>query len=575
MSGNRVLEYWIKAKDATAGAISSAIGRMKTFAATVGKNLTNIKSGFEMLAGTARAAFAQMQKAFAFEKMTIQFKTLTGSMDEARAHMQMLQDMGDTPPFSMEQYAAASRQLMVMSDGALGYKDTLNLVGDAAAATGNSLEGLSHEIGRAYAIIRDGQPLTRATMGLRNMGVITPEVAAKLDEMQKAGYSNAQMWDYLTEHIGRFKGAMTETESTGDGLMGAIGAQWDDAVRSFGEAFLETSKTGMGSLLDAMKTLNEDGTVEEWAERTSDALSTVKDSLTYVVELFGKIGGGIWKGIKSTVGVAMAFGAGADQAYGEGQGFLDQIKNGAAVAGQYWNDTWNPQEDTTEQDRADRRSELAEKKKKAREERRAKADQMAAEKQAKMKEELARKQEEKEQKEAEAAYEEELKKYYEMLDKEEEARRKMEEQLAEEARRAEEKRHEQKMKDADAEVSALQSDRSEAENRLAAAQQKTEQAWGWYRNKDTMQAKIDDFKAQQAAEKQWAKDFEKLKSRRRDWRDVEFGQLSAADEATRQVALAKEEEQAAQKALEEIVQQETEANENLAAILAELKGGEG
>jgi len=90
-----------------------------------------------------------------------------------------------------------------------------------------------------------------------------------------------------------------------------------------------------------------------------------------------------------------------------------------------------------------------------------------------------------------------------------------------------------------------------------------------------MQAKIDDFKAQQAAEKQWAKDFEKLKSRRRDWRDVEFGQLSAADEATRQVALAKEEEQAAQKALEEIVQQETEANENLAAILAELKGGEG
>ena len=67
--------------------------------------------------------------------MTVQFKTLIGSMDEARAHMAMLQKMGDTPPFSMEAFAVASRAMMVMSDGALGFQASLELVGDAATAT--------------------------------------------------------------------------------------------------------------------------------------------------------------------------------------------------------------------------------------------------------------------------------------------------------------------------------------------------------------------------------------------------------------------------------------------------------
>ena len=173
---NRVVEYIIGAKDATAGAIRSALARLRSFASGVGSNLMNIRAGFGMLRTAISSAMEFMRKTFAFEKMTVQFKTLIGNMDEARAHMQMLQELGNTPPFSLEEFAAASRQLMVMSDGALGFKKSLELVGDAAAATGQPIQNLAHEIGRAYAIIRDDQPLTRATMGLRNMGAITPEV---------------------------------------------------------------------------------------------------------------------------------------------------------------------------------------------------------------------------------------------------------------------------------------------------------------------------------------------------------------------------------------------------------------
>jgi len=90
---------------------------------------------------------------------------------------------------------------------------------------------------------------------------------------------------------------------------------------------------------------------------------------------------------------------------------------------------------------------------------------------------------------------------------------------------------------------------ADARSRQSAAAGGLSTAWGWYRNQSQMQAVIDERKAQAAAEVQWAKDFERLKTWRRDWRTAEFGSLSAADEAVRQVAFAKEEKAAADRAV--------------------------
>ena len=304
--GKSGVEYEIGAKDTTGGAVSSATSKIKSFAAAVGGNLMNIKAGFDMLAAAARSALGKLQKAFRFETMTVQFKTLIGSMDEARAHIAMLQKMGDTPPFSLEQFAAASRALMVMSDGALGFEDSLSMVGDAAAATGQPIENLAHEIGRAYAIIRDGQPLTRATMGLRNMGAITPEVAEQLDNLQKAGASNAEIWGVLTGELKKFKGAMDETATTGEGLMGAIQSQWDDAVRTFGGALLETSKSGLSLLLEKLKELNEDGTINVWADKCGRVLASVAESIKSAIGWVAKLKAA-WDFVHDQVAAAGAF----------------------------------------------------------------------------------------------------------------------------------------------------------------------------------------------------------------------------------------------------------------------------
>ena len=281
-AGSKVLEYIIGAKDATGSAIKSALARVKDFASKIGSNLMNIQAGFSMLGTAARKAMEFMRKAFAFETMTVQFKTLIGNMDEARAHMKMLQELGETPPFSLEEFAKASRTMMVMTDNALGFKKSLEMVGDAAAATGQPVETLAHEVGRAYAIIRDGQPITRATMALRNMGVLTPEVAARLDEMQKSGAKNIEVWNELEAALKKHNGAMAETEQTGEGLIGAISAQWDGTVREFGEAFLECSKDGLGALLEKMKEIRDDGSIQVWASKIIEAFNTIKEGASAV-----------------------------------------------------------------------------------------------------------------------------------------------------------------------------------------------------------------------------------------------------------------------------------------------------
>jgi hypothetical protein len=110
------------------------------------------------------------------------------------------------------------------------------------------------------------------------------------------------------------------------------------------------------------------------------------------------------------------------------------------------------------------------------------------------------------------------------------------------------------------ELTAMETD---AAKRLAAAQSKVAEAWAWYRDKDKMAAQLKEEKAEAEAQKQFEKDFEDLKWRR-DWRTAK--DLSVDQEAVRRVALAKEEETAAQKALAETAKSTAQAAASLAEI---------
>ncbi len=125
------------------------------------------------------------------------------------------------------------------------------------------------------------------------------------------------------------------------------------------------------------------------------------------------------------------------------------------------------------------------------------------------------------------------------------------------------KAHKEVMDQRRKDLAAITEQESQAAARVAAAQSKVAEAWGWYRDKDKMAAQLKEEKAEEAAQKQFEKDFKDLKWRR-DWRTAK--DLSVDQEAVRRVALAKEEETAAQKALAETAKSTAQAAASLAEI---------
>ena len=569
MAANKVVEYIIAARDKTGAAVKSALGRISGLAKSVGSNLMNIKAGFDMLKAGVSKAMEFVSKAFAFETMTVQFKTLIGNMDEARAHMKMLQDMGDTPPFSLEEFAAASRELMKMTDGVLGYKASLELCGDAAAATGTPVNALAHEIGRAYAIIRDGQPITRATMALRNMGVITPEVAAKMDEMQNAGASNVEIWQQLETAMQKYKGAMAETEQTGNGLIGAIQSQWEDGVREFGAALMETGKDCLGAILEKMKELREDGTIAVWADKVAQAMDKIAGAIRPVANGLKTLKGwydSIRDGLEATGASVGAFvGTALEQGLGSGGANDDAWE----IVGNAWNQT--------------RKEQQAEREMAA--ERNAKVRQAAAKREEEKKIEYERKQEEEEENKLKALEEGQRKldekRAIEKAKAEEDAAKKAAEAAAkaadDERKREETERlkieariHRERVKLMQEEFANRQKSEQDAQARLSAAISQEARAWGWYRNKDSMAAQLAEENADAAAQKQYVKDFSRLKWKYRDWRTTD--RLSVDEEAVRRVALAREEKAAAQEYARITAEATQSAAQALEAIQTQLEG---
>jgi len=279
-------------------AISNLVSGTKDFASKVGGNLMNIKSGFDMVADAASKLMAAMTKGMEFERMTVTFKSLTGSMELAKAHMKDLQDLGRTPPFALEHFAAASQAMMKMTGGMAGFRNEMAIVGDMAAATGNDISTVGRAFGLAYQVIRDGQDFGRAGQQLYSLGIMTKKQVAEFAEMSKAGTDNMAVWERLMDVFGRYKGAMEATQKTAKGLTEAIQGEAQVAITDFSTAITETAKPALEGLLGYLEQINEDGTVEDWAESAVSSFERVKEGAEAVVGPILSACNKVWIGIK-------------------------------------------------------------------------------------------------------------------------------------------------------------------------------------------------------------------------------------------------------------------------------------
>ena len=111
---------------------------------------------------------------------------------------------------------------------------------------------------------------------------------------------------------------------------------------------------------------------------------------------------------------------------------------------------------------------------------------------------------------------------------------------------------------------------ADAQRHLDEAERKEQQAWGWYRDRDSWKAQLKEERDEAAAQKQFDKDFAKLKDRHRDWRTAKLGD---DDELIKRVALAREEKANAQEYARMTAESTQRAADALAAIQAEMEGG--
>lgn len=603
---NKVLEYIIRAKDATSRGISSASGRLQNFAKTVGQNLMNIQAGFQMamqVIGTvAKFIKSAIQEAFKFEKAVTNFKTLLGSIDEAKTHIADLKKFASETPLTFDDLSTASRLLLSFGSNVKDIMPSLKMLGDIALGDSQRFQGLA----LVFAQVKSqgklmGQDLLQMiNQGFNPLTVISRETGVamgELKDMMSEGLISFEMVEAAmksaTSAGGIFHNAMKDASLTGEGLTSTLQDKLRESLRQIGDTFAETAKGGMSDFIKKLDELNNNGSIQKWAEGASNAIQGIGYALY-----------GVWKGTKwyldkanptqlppevieenfkrETAGLRYdpRLTDPAEILRSQGwteDGWHDVKKNGVWVrTHQVWargnEKKLMPVADPEGEAAAKAAKEKADAEAKAAEEKAAKErslQEMMAEAKAKEEEKIAAKKAEAEKKAAEEAEKARKKAEAEAIrqaEKEAEAKKRLLEKLDHEREMAEQRLHQRNLSRLQEELSVAQGKSSDAHGRLMEARSRLSQAWSWYRDPASMQAYIDEQIAQQEAEGRFAQDFQKLKDRRRDWRSVEIGKLSAHEEAVRQVALAKEAEEQAKRDLAAIAKN----TEGLAAKLDEL-----
>lgn len=296
--GSRQLQNGI---NQAGGAISRLKNSIKTMGSgigsalkTVGSNLMNIKAGFDMLMGVVSKVGQSIKNAFDMARLENNFRFLIGSADEARKHMQSLYELGRTPPFGTKEFAEASKTMMILTNNVLGGKESLQMLGDVADGVGVPIETMAENIGYLYAMIRDGQPITRATKQLVRMGAISPEIAAKMETMQNEGKSLNDIWNTLTTSLTKFNGSMESTSNSAGGKVQEFIGHWEEAKTKIGISIAEITDKHMVKLIDKMEELNNNNTFKEWAE----------DSIGWI----GKVGSALGSAMGAVYNGATGFG---------------------------------------------------------------------------------------------------------------------------------------------------------------------------------------------------------------------------------------------------------------------------
>ena len=220
----------------------------------LGSAIFSVKGAFVGLSAGGVGLFAKALLSASAEMETLEtkFKVLLGNTENAKARMQELSKFAQTTPFQLSEVANASRVLQTLGGSALATGDSLRMVGDASAVSGESFENLAIHVGRAYSGLKSNRPIGESMSRLQELGLVTGETRGEIEKLQKAG-KGKDAWKVLEKELGKTKGGMKELSGTFTGLSSTLSDQFQSALRQIASGgFFESIKGGLTSVVETM-----------------------------------------------------------------------------------------------------------------------------------------------------------------------------------------------------------------------------------------------------------------------------------------------------------------------------------
>jgi phage-related protein len=232
---------------ADTGKVSKSMGDVTGKARLMKAALTGLAvGGVGIFAKSLIGAAAEM------ETLETKFQVLLGDVDSAKARMQELSKFASSTPFQLTEIANASRVLQTLGGTTLATGESLRLVGDAAAISGESFENLAVHVGRAYSGLQANRPIGESLARLQELGLVSGETRNQIEDLTKAA-KGEDAWKVLQKELQKSSGGMETLSKTFGGLASTLKDQFSEALRQISNSgFFDDIKDGLAAVVGKM-----------------------------------------------------------------------------------------------------------------------------------------------------------------------------------------------------------------------------------------------------------------------------------------------------------------------------------
>ena len=231
------------------GLIADTIGPMAILAAA-GSAFVKASAGAALNAARMQQALQASDGAARLQK---DFEHLLGSAAAAQKQVEMLAKVASSGAFTFDSLAQASKNLQVLTNGALNTEQALRKIQDSAAATGAPVDAMAASVSDLYNALNSGavsgskfaEGVGGAASQLQRMGAISAATVAQVTGLAESGASVSSTWQVVEADLARAAGAASELGGTIAGLKQQLATLEESGSIDVGNQFAEGEKAGL------------------------------------------------------------------------------------------------------------------------------------------------------------------------------------------------------------------------------------------------------------------------------------------------------------------------------------------